>query len=111
MVSAIKNESLYEFLRLNLFKNSSQDRWLTAAQTDVSAESGQAIYDRAEAALAKGDTETAVDLFSSLATRFKKSKNLSKYQLLARYGEALLLNNENTEVAIILDQAREGLMP
>jgi hypothetical protein len=73
------------------------------------AQTGQQIYDRAEAALTKGDTASAVELFSSLAIKMQKSTNLSKYQMLARYGDALLLNSELEEAAIVLDQALAGL--
>jgi hypothetical protein len=73
------------------------------------AQTGQQIYDRAEAALTKGDTASAVELFSSLAIKMQKSTNLSKYQMLARYGDALLLNSEFEEAAIVLDQALAGL--
>jgi hypothetical protein len=74
----------------------------------ASAETGQKIYDRAEAALAKGDAATAVTLFAGLATKMQKSTSLSKYELLARYGDALLLNSDFDEAAIVLDQAHSG---
>jgi hypothetical protein len=75
----------------------------------VQAETGQQKYERAETALAKGDSATATELFADLALRMQKSTSLSKYQLLARYGDALLLNEEAAEAAVVLEQALDGL--
>jgi hypothetical protein len=72
------------------------------------AQTPQQLYDQAEVALEKGDAAAAVDIFADLAARLQKSSSLSKYQLLARYGDALMRNGEAAEAAAVLEQALDG---